>query len=166
MACRYGEDRGGADSSPKERGGAPPKQACTPFVRGLIQEMGGSPQYLRRPPPAARPSEGARAGDEIREGPRGKEGEPSPLGGIRTPKDQARAVVDRIINSPLGGGPHNGQTPALHQLRAQPIRGSKGRGGQSLQGGIGEGDSRGRGRGVGEGDGITRQPHVRSLLRL
>ena len=32
-------------------GGAPPDQARTTFVRGLIQEMGGNPQDLRMPPP-------------------------------------------------------------------------------------------------------------------
>ena len=41
-------------------GGAPPEQECTPFVRGLIQEMGGG-QDLQRPPTAGRSgSKGAR----------------------------------------------------------------------------------------------------------
>ena len=57
-ACWYGGEGGGASSSPKERGGSPPKQVRTPFVRGLIQEMGGNPQDLRSPPPNTRKREG------------------------------------------------------------------------------------------------------------
>ena len=32
-------------------GEIPPKQARMPFMRGLIQEMGGNPKDLRRSPP-------------------------------------------------------------------------------------------------------------------
>ena len=39
-----GED--GAGPQPDREGGAPPKQARTPFVRGLNQEMGVNPQDL------------------------------------------------------------------------------------------------------------------------
>ena len=33
---------GGGTTQPKGKGGAPPDQARTTFVRGLIQEMGGA----------------------------------------------------------------------------------------------------------------------------
>ena len=41
---------GGGNPQPKEEGGTPPEQARTPFMRGLIQEMGGNPQDLSNPP--------------------------------------------------------------------------------------------------------------------
>ena len=50
------QERGGG--APGKGGGAPPEQERMPFVRGLIQEMGGSPQDLRSPPPTAILSKG------------------------------------------------------------------------------------------------------------
>ena len=86
--------RGGGQTPDRRRGGgAPPEQAHTPFMSGLIQEMRGNPQDLRRPPPTARRSKGGRG----------------------APEEQARSIVARIINFPSGGGPHSGQTPALPQ---------------------------------------------------
>ena len=154
-ACRDGEESGGQDPALRE-GGPPPNQARTPFVRGLIQEMGGHPQDLSRPPPNARRSEGAGVGGMSRELPRpGEEvGAPSPLGGRGAPEEQARAIVARIISTPPGGVPHSGQTPALQQ--AQQIRGARVQGGRGRRGGRGYGD-RWR-RGVGEGEGSTRHP--------
>ena len=61
-------EKGGALSILKERGGAPPEQARTPFMRGLIQEMGGNPQDLRSPTPNAKQSVGEGVGVEIRGG--------------------------------------------------------------------------------------------------
>ena len=47
-----GQGREGAGNiQPEGKGGPPPNQARTPFLRGLIQEMGGKPQDLRSPPP-------------------------------------------------------------------------------------------------------------------
>ena len=42
---------GGSNPQPEGEGGTPPKQACTSFVHGLIQEMGGNPQDLSTPHP-------------------------------------------------------------------------------------------------------------------
>ena len=52
-ACKYGGERGGGGGilQPEGEGGTPPEQARTPFVHGLIQEMGGNPKDLRRSPP-------------------------------------------------------------------------------------------------------------------
>ena len=55
---------GGAGPQPDGEGGAPPKQACMPFLRGLIQEMGGNPQTCEAPPPNARRSKGEGVGEE------------------------------------------------------------------------------------------------------
>ena len=55
MQGRGGER--GDNIPPEGEGGPPPEQAHTPFVRGLIQEMGGNPQDLISPPP---PQDGAR----------------------------------------------------------------------------------------------------------
>ena len=49
-AQQAGEGGGGGTPQPEGEGGTPPKQAHTPFVRGLIQEMGGNPQDLSNPP--------------------------------------------------------------------------------------------------------------------
>ena len=55
----------GGGSNQQRKGGAPPDQECTPFVRDLIQEMRGSPQDLQRPHTATRCGvEGAR-GDAL-----------------------------------------------------------------------------------------------------
>ena len=45
---------GGTGTQPEGVGGAPPKQARTPFLCGLIKKMGGHPQDLQSPPPNAR----------------------------------------------------------------------------------------------------------------
>ena len=52
MQGRGGES--GARPQPKGEGGPPPDQPLTPFVRVLIQEMGGNPQDMQSPPPNAR----------------------------------------------------------------------------------------------------------------
>ena len=58
----------------------------TPFVRGLIQEMGGSPQDLSSPPTIARQSQQEDGERGVgREGAIIKEGAPPPLGGRGTP---------------------------------------------------------------------------------
>ena len=54
-------------------------------------------------------------------------GAPPPLGGRGTPKEQARAIVDRLILETPGGGPHSGQIPALPSQQAQS-RGARGHG--------------------------------------
>ena len=104
--------------------GAPPEQACTPFVRSLIQEMGGNPQDLRRPPLNARLIEGEGVGGEIQ----GETGvglvTPPQIGGRGAPEEQARDIVARIINVTPGGGPHSGQTPENPQ-RARHTRGDR-----------------------------------------
>ena len=76
-------------------------------------------------------------------------GAPSPLGERGAPKEQARAIVARIINFLPGGGPHSGQTSASPR-QARNIRGARGRGGQGRRGGRGGGEKRGRGREEGE----------------
>ena len=48
-ACRIGGRGGGP---PTKRGGEPLNQERRTFMRGLIPEMGGSPQNLQRPPTA------------------------------------------------------------------------------------------------------------------
>ena len=123
---------------PEGEGGAPPEQARTPFVSGLIQEMGGNPQDLRSPPPTQDKAKGG-GGREDGKGGTGVGVDASlPLGGRGTPEEQARAIVAWISNLPPGGGPHSGQTPATPQ-RAQHIRGAGGRGGIVRRGGKGDG---------------------------
>ena len=60
-ACRNGGERGRTPNILKEMGGGggPPEQARTPFVRSLIQEMGGNPQDLISPPPEHKTKRGA-----------------------------------------------------------------------------------------------------------
>ena len=99
---------GGSTPHPDGEGGAPPEQARTPFVRGLIQDMGGNPQDLSSPPTTMRRSEGEGIRGEAHGGTRVGEDAPTPLGGRGTPEEQARAIVDQIINFPPGGGPHSG----------------------------------------------------------
>ena len=138
--------RGGHSPARRRGGGAPPEQARTPFLRGLIQEMGGNPQDLRRPPPNARRIEGEGIRGEVKGGTVGGVGAPPPLGGRGEPEEQARSIVARIINLMPGGGPHSGQTVAITQ-RARHTRVARGRGGRYQRGGRGDRDMRGRGRG-------------------
>ena len=49
-ACRGG--RGGGTPNQERETGTTTNQECTPFMRGLIQEMRGGPQDLHRPPTA------------------------------------------------------------------------------------------------------------------
>ena len=115
-----GGEGNGAGPQPEGEGGPPPKQPCTPFVRGLNQEMGGHLQDLlsitslntRRSG-----GEGSRAGDVFEMADGG--GAPPPLGGRGTPNEQARAIVARIILDTQGGGLHCGQSPALSSQQAQ-----------------------------------------------
>ena len=77
--CRSGGERGGThkDGTPAREGAptllgegggthqegegvTPPNKACTPFVRSLIQEMGGNPQDLSRNPPYRKTNQGER----------------------------------------------------------------------------------------------------------
>ena len=110
---------GGCLGTKKEMGGHPPKQTRTPFVCGLIYEMGGNPQDLISPPPpphTARQSEGGGARGEDQQGTRFKEGAPPPLGGKGTLEEQARSIVAQIVNFLRGAAhlvakpwhPHNG----------------------------------------------------------
>ena len=71
------------------------------------------------------------------------------------PKEQARAIVARIIHHTSEGFRHSGQTPALSSQQDRP-QGSRGRGGRGRRGGGGDGERRRRGRG--EGEGITQHP--------
>ena len=84
-------------------------------MRSLIQEMGGNPQDLIISPPNARRSEGERVRDESRGKSGDKVGARPPLGGRGMPDEQARAIVDRIINVTPERGPHSGQTSDLPQ---------------------------------------------------
>ena len=43
---------------------------------------------------------------------RGGDGAPSPAGWRGTPEDQARAIINNIVNLPPGGGAYSGQSPA------------------------------------------------------
>ena len=140
---------GGGILHPKREGGAPPEQARTCFMRGLIQEMGGYPQDLRMPPPNARRSKGEGVGGERKGETRVRVGAPPPLGGRGIPEDQAQAIVSRIIKLTPRSGPHSGQTPAQPK-RAQQTRGARGRGVRGRRGGRGDRDRRVRGRGIGE----------------
>ena len=78
MYLRGMGERGGAPPSPTERGGTPPEQARTPFVCGLIQEMGGNPQDLSSPFPIARQSKGEGIREEAQGGTRIWEGVSTP----------------------------------------------------------------------------------------
>ena len=48
---QIGGGESGAGTQPDGEGGAPPKQARTPFVRCLIQEIGKTPKDLQIPSP-------------------------------------------------------------------------------------------------------------------
>ena len=111
--------------------------------------MGGNPQDLRRTPPNVGQSGWEGRGAEGQCGTGDGGGAPPPLGGRGTPKEQARAIVARIINLTRGGCPHSDQTPAIPQ-RLQQTRGVRVQGGRGSRGGRGDGDRRGRGRGIGE----------------
>ena len=107
--------QGGLGGTPHREGegGAPSKQDHTPFMRGLIQEMGGSPQDLQRPH-TSRQSGVEGAGEEGRESTGVGEGAPPPLGGRGTPEEQACVLFYNIVNAPLGRSQPNGQAPARH----------------------------------------------------
>ena len=83
-----GRERG-SKPQPEGEGGTPPKQASTPFVRGLIQEMGGNPKDLSSPLPTARRSEEEGTRREAQGGSGVGEGAPTPLGGRGTPGEKA-----------------------------------------------------------------------------
>ena len=100
------------------RGAAPPEQECATFVHGLIQEMGGIPQYLQSPQtPRRSGAEGE--GGEAPVIPGVREGAPPPLGGRGMPEEQARAIVASIVKFPLEGGPPSGQVPEIQRQQAQ-----------------------------------------------
>ena len=120
-------------------------------MRVLIQEMEGNPQDLRNPPNARR-SEGEGVGEEGQGETGVWVGAPPPLGGRRTPKEQARAIMDWIINLMLGGGPHSGQTSLTQTQRSQRTGGARVQGGQDRRGGGGDKERMGRGRREGEGN--------------
>ena len=108
--------KGGGTPDQEREGGAPPEQEHTPFVRGLLHEIWGVPQDLHIPPlPTARQSgmEGARGEEQLGLGVGWSA--PPPLGGRGTPEEQARAIVDHIVNLPSSGGLPSGQAPALIQ---------------------------------------------------
>ena len=108
-------------------------------MRGLIQEMGGSPQYLQRPHTAIQ-SGAVGAGGEAQAATGVGEGAPPPLGRRGAPEEQVRAIMARIVNAPPGEGLPGGQTPAPRQ-QARHTRGDRGRGDRGrIVGGIGGGE--------------------------
>ena len=72
-ACMGGE----SNPHPKGEGWTPPKQACTPFVHGLIQEIWGNPQDLSSPPLTAILSKGEGIRGDAQGGSRVGEGAPT-----------------------------------------------------------------------------------------
>ena len=87
---------------------------------------------------------------------------PTLLGGRGTPGEKSRAIMDRIINSQLGGRPHSGQTLATSQ-QVQNTQGPRGRGVRDSRGGRGSGDRGGRGR-VETGKRSRRPPPTGKLM--
>ena len=77
------------------------------------------------------------------------------------PEEQEIAIVDWIINSPPGGGPHSGQTPATPK-QARYIRGARGRSGRVMRGGSGSVYRGVRERGATEGRIRRPLPHRRT----
>ena len=122
-ACHAGE--GGGEIPNQEReGGAPHKQERTPFVHGLIQEMGGGALYLQIHPTARqRGSEGKRI--EHQTGQRHIEGAPPPLGERGTPEDQVHPIIDHIVNSLPGRSSPSGQAPVPQRRQTRPSRGGR-----------------------------------------
>ena len=83
------EQGGGSTSQPEGEGETPPKQARMPFMRGLIQEMGGNPQDLISPPPHRKMKRRGGVKRAAQRGSRVREGAPTPLGGRGAPYEQA-----------------------------------------------------------------------------
>ena len=143
-----------AHSLQEREGGSPPKQERTPFVRGPIQEMGGIPQDPRSPPTTRLSGEEGAIGEE-KPGVGVGGGAPPLLGERGTPEEQAQAIVARIVNFLLGGGPPSGQALESNRQQTQHIRGVRGRGSRGRSGG-----ERGRGE-KGETKGkICKKPHL------
>ena len=96
-------------------GGAPPEQERTPFLSGLIQDMGGGGgEDLHRPPTAGRSGSKGERGERAN-GRRQGEGAPPSLGGRGTPEYQARSIMSRIINQLPRRSTYSGQYLAPHR---------------------------------------------------
>ena len=87
-------------------------------MHGLIQEMGGGPQDLRRAPTARRNGEEevSRGAEQPGVGVGG--GAPPPLGRRGMSEEKAQGIVEKIVNFLLGGGPPSGQAPATQRQQA------------------------------------------------
>ena len=94
------QERGRWGDTPPSRWGwgATPNQERTPFVHGLIQEMGGSPQDLQRPHTAKR-SGAEGVGEKLWETTRVQEGAPPPLGGRCSNTRDGRSFLWKVYRS-------------------------------------------------------------------
>ena len=100
-----GREEGAGPQPDGERGGNPRAGPHNLRARTATGD-GGKPPRPAKPPPNARRSEWEGVEEEGQGETGGRVGTPSPVGGKGAPKEQARAIVARIIHQPPGGAAH------------------------------------------------------------